>query len=227
MLHPSRGSVDQRFDGCAHGVWSTRMAEALALKRAPSSFLAGGGEVGALVRAMDWARTPIGPVESWPQSLKTAVSICLGSRHPMVLWWGQSAYTQFYNDAYISYLGRAKHPAFLGRSGRDCWREIWPVIGPMLEGVYATGEATWSEDLLLSLDRNLPQEETYFTFSYSPIRGDDGAVAGIFCACNETTARVIGERRLRTLRDLNLVEAEARTPKGACRVAARIVGENP
>jgi signal transduction histidine kinase/DNA-binding response OmpR family regulator len=191
------------------------------------AFLAGGGEMGALVRAMDWSQTAVGAIESWPQSLKTAVSICLGSRHPMVVWWGQSAYTQFYNDAYISFLGRAKHPGSLGRSGRDCWSEIWPVIGPMLEGVYATGEATWSEDRLLILDRNLPKEEGYFTFSYSPIRDDRGAIGGIFCACNETTARVIGERRLRTLRDLNLVEAEARTPEAACQVAARILAENP
>jgi GAF domain-containing protein len=169
----------------------------------------------------------VGPVEGWPQSLKTAVSICLGSRHPIVIWWGNPEFTQFYNDAYISFLGDTKHPGWLGRSGRDCWSKIWPVIGPMIDGVHTSGEATWSEDLRLILHRNLPREEGYFTFSYSPIRDDDGAIGGIFCACNETTARAIGERRLQTLRDLGRMEAEAKTAEAACEVAARTLGENP
>ena len=209
---------------------STSDSPAAAVPGAPAQggldFLAGGGEMGERTRGLDWEHTPAGPVGSWPSSLRTAVSICLGSRHPMVVWWGRSAYTQFYNDAYISFLG-GKHPQCLGRSGRDCWSEIWPVIGPMLDGVYATGEATWSEDLLLVLDRHLPREETYFTFSYSAIRHDDGTVGGIFCACNETTARVLGERRLRTLRDLNQIAEKARAAEAACEVAARILGENP
>jgi len=190
------------------------------------SFLAGGGEMGERTRALDWSSTVLGPPRGWPQSLKTSVSICLGSRHPIVVWWGNPAYTQFYNDAYISFLGEAKHPVWLGRSGRGCWSEIWPTIGPMLEGVFASGQATWSEDLLLVLDRNLPREEAYFTFSYSPIRDDDGAIGGIFCACNETTGRVIGERRLRTLRDLSRA-GEAKTAEGACELAGHTLGENP
>ena len=84
----------------------------------------------------------MGPVGTWPQSLKAAVSICLGSRYPIVLWWGQQALTQLYNDAYISVLGRTKHPGSLGQSAKECWREIWHIIDPMLEGVFATGEAT-------------------------------------------------------------------------------------
>jgi PAS domain S-box-containing protein len=191
------------------------------------SFLAGGGEMFERTRTMDWSSTALGPAGGWPQSLKTAVSICLGSRHPIVVWWGNPAYTQFYNDAYISFLGGTKHPRWLGQSGRECWSEIWPIIGPMLESVYASGQATWSEDLLLVLHRNLPREEGYFTFSYSPIRDDDGAIGGVFCACNETTGRVIGERRLRTLRDLSRMEAEAKTAERACEVAARTLGENP
>jgi len=175
-----------------------------------AAFLAGGAEMGARTRELDWSTAPVGAVERWPQSLKTAVSICLGSAHPIVVWWGRDAYTQFYNDAYISILGRAKHPGWLGKSGRDCWSEIWPVIGPMLEGVYATGEATWSDDLLLVLRRNLSREDGYCTFSYSPIREDDGAIGGIFCAVTETTTRVVGERRLQTLRDLGRIEAEAK-----------------
>src|SRR6185295_13243524 len=111
------------------------------------TFLSGGGEMGERMRALDWSATPVGEPASWPQSLKTAVSICLGSRHPIVLWWGNPEYTMFYNDAYIPYLGPSKHPRVLGGSARDCWSEIWPTIGPMLEGVFETAEATWSEDL--------------------------------------------------------------------------------
>jgi hypothetical protein len=96
----------------------------------------------------------------------------------------------------------------------------------MLDEVFRTGEATWSEDFLYVLNRNLPREEGYFTFSYSPIRDDDGSVAGIFCACNETTSRVLGERRLRTLRNLSRMEAEARTVETTCEIAARTLGEN-
>lgn len=80
--------------------------------------------MGERTRAMDWSSTPVGPVEGWPQSLKTAVSICLGSRHPMVIWWGKQHLTQFYNDGFISFLGASKHPEALGQSGRGCWREI-------------------------------------------------------------------------------------------------------
>ena len=189
--------------------------------------LAGGGEMGARMRSMDWSTTPVGPVERWPHSLKTAANICLGSRHPMVIWWGNPAFTQFYNDAYISFLGTAKHPRALGQSARDCWSEIWSTIEPMVESVYRSGEATWSEDLLFVINRRLPREEGYFTFSYSPIRDDDGSIGGIFCACNETTARVVGERRLRTLGDLNRVVAEAKTAEASCEVAARTLGENP
>ena len=190
------------------------------------SFLAGGGEMGERARGLDWASTPVGSPEQWPQSLKTAVSICLGSRYPIVIWWGNPAYTMFYNDGYIPVLGVTKHPGWLGRSGRECWSEIWSIIGPMLDGVFASGEATWSEDLLLVMDRNRPREECYFTFSYSPIRDDNATVPGIFCACYETTGRVIGERRLRTLRDLSRMEVAVKTAEGACEVAARTLGEN-
>jgi PAS domain S-box-containing protein len=187
----------------------------------PEVCLAGGGEMGERIRTFDWSNTAVGPAAGWPQSLKTAVSICIGSRYPIVIWWGNPAYTMFYNDAYISFLGRTKHPGWLGRSGRECWSEIWPTIGPMLEGVFATGEATWSEDLLLVLHRNLPREEGYFTFSYSPIRDDAGQVGGIFCACYETTGRVIGERRLQTLRNLGRTVMEVKSAGEACEVAVQ------
>ena len=188
------------------------------------SFLSGGGEMGERMRAFDWSSSPVGPAAQWPQSLKTAVSICIGSRYPIVLWWGNPEYTMFYNDGYIPILGVTKHPGWLGRSGQECWNDIWSTVGPMLDSVFQTGEATWSEDLLLVMDRNLPREETYFTFSYSPIRGQD-KIDGIFCACYETTGRVVGERRLQTLRDLGRIEVKS--AEEACQIALNSLAANP
>lgn len=191
------------------------------------SFLSGGGEMGARMRAFDWSSSPVGPAANWPQSLKTAVSICIGSRYPIVIWWGYPEYTMFYNDGYIPVLGVTKHPGWLGRSGRECWKEIWSTVGPMLDSVFATGEATWSEDLLLVMDRNIPREENYFTFSYSPIRDDDGEVRGIFCACYESTRQVIVERRLRTLRDLGSTVIDVKSAEEACEAATSTLQANP
>src|SRR5690348_11443200 len=193
----------------------------------PAILFPAGGEMGERIRSFDWSATPVGPVERWPESLKTAVRICLGSRYPIVMWWGKAELTQFYNNGYIPILGATKHPGWLGKSGRECWQEIWQVVGPMVESVFTTGEATWSEDLLLVLNRNLPREEGYFTFSYSPLPDDSGAVAGIFCAVSETTGRVIGERRLRTLRDLGSTVMSATTAEEACEVAVKTLADNP
>ncbi|HEU4712132.1 MAG TPA: ATP-binding protein [Pyrinomonadaceae bacterium] len=191
------------------------------------SFFSGGGEMGARMREFDWNTSPVGPAAEWPQSLKTAVSICIGSRYPIVIWWGRPEYTMFYNDGYIPILGVTKHPGWLGRSGRECWKEIWSTVGPMLESVFITGEATWSEDLLLVMERNIPREENYFTFSYSPIRDDDGNIGGIFCACYESTGQVIGARRLQTLRDLGRAVIDIRTAEEACADAAATLEANP
>ena len=129
---------------------------------APScEFLAGGGEMGALMRAHDWSRSPLGAPEQWPDALKMAVSICLNSRFPMLLWWGPE-FVMLYNDAYRPILGMTKHPASLGSRGRDIWPEIWTIIGPQLASIWR-GEATWSHDLLLPVDRNNYLEEAYFT----------------------------------------------------------------
>jgi hypothetical protein len=188
--------------------------------------LAGGGRMGALMRAMDWAATPLGPVAQWPQSLRSAVSICLGSRFPMLIWWGPDL-VMLYNDAYRPMLGATKHPQALGQAGRACWPEIWPIIGPMLEDTVMTqGQATWSDDQLLLLDRNNYLEECYFTFSYSPIR-DESGVGGVFCAVTETTARVIGERRLRTLRELAARAGDAKTAAAAGEIAIQTLANNP
>jgi signal transduction histidine kinase len=183
---------------------------------------AGPGEMAGLIRATDWSKSALGPVESWPQSLRTAVSICLDSRHPIVLWWGPERW-MFYNDGYRPMLGASKHPQFLGARGRDCWAEIWDVIGPMMEQVIETGEATWAEDLFLPMVRSGYLEEAYFTFSYSPIRDETGRASGIFNACAESTARVLGERRMKLLREMT---AEARSGDEAARRCAEVLGRN-
>ncbi|GCE07265.1 ATP-binding protein [Dictyobacter aurantiacus] len=184
---------------------------------------ANGGNVGQLMRAYDWASSPVGAVEDWPQSLRTAVSICLASQFPMLIWWGPE-YVMLYNDAYAAILGE-KHPRALGRPGFECWSEIWDVIGPMLDGVMRDGKATWSENLPLLIKRSGFMEESYFTFSYSPMRGEDGSIAGIFTAVTETTAQVVGARRMRGLRALAASTAEARTLQDVCEVAAHTLLE--
>jgi len=151
---------------------------------AVQDIFAGGGEMGELMRTLDWSQTPLGPIEEWPQSLRTAVSICLASRFPMLIWWGPEL-VMLYNDAYRQILGATKHPKAMGQRGRECWPEIWDSIGPMLEGVLTRGEATWSDNRMLPLDRNGYVEECYFTFSYSPIRDETGGIGGVFTAVTE------------------------------------------
>src|SRR2546425_10721207 len=184
------------------------------------------GETAALMRTVDWSATPLGPVESWPPTLRSALSVCVGSPVPMMIWWGPEL-APLYNDAYRPILGSRKHPRALGRPGRECWLAIWNVIGPMLEGALRRGEATFSHDLLLPLDRHGYREECYFTLSFSPIRDEAGGVHGVFTTAAETTQRVLGERRLRTLRDLALRAAEARTTEQACESAVRALAANP
>ncbi len=190
-----------------------------------TDFLSGGAELGALMRSMDWSATRLGPVEHWPQSLRTSVSLCLNSRFAIIIWWGPEL-IMLYNDAYRHMTLASKHPAALGNPGKDCWHEIWDVIGPMLERVLHTGEATWSDDLCLLLERHGYAEETYHTFSYSPIRDESGGVGGVFTPVTETTERVIGERRLRTLRDLAARAIDAQSEPQAWSIAADVLAEN-
>ena len=184
----------------------------------------GDSELACLMRKLDWSRTPFGTVSTWPDSLKTAVAICLTSRFPMVMWWGPDL-LMLYNDAWRPVLGQTKHPA-IAKPGREVWPEVWHIIGPMLEGVLTTGQATWQDDQLLLLDRNGYLEEAYFTYSYSPIHLADGTVGGAFSAVSETTGRVLGERRLRTLRDLGAQAALAKTEEEACRITMGALTEN-
>ena len=163
-------------------------------------FLSGGGEMGALMRAHNWAATPLGPPASWPQSLKTVVRILLTSRYQMWMGWGPEL-SFFYNDAYRPTLG-VKHAWALGAPASEVWKEIWPDIGPRIDHVLENGEATWDEGLLLFLERSGYPEETYHTFSYSPLSNDQGEIVGMLCVVTEETERVIGERRLSSLREL-------------------------
>jgi len=163
------------------------------------------------MRAKDWSTTPVGPVENWPQSLRTVVQIMLCSRYAMWMGWGRER-TFFYNDAYRPTLG-SKHPWALGSPATEVWAEIWPAIGPRVEIVEQRGEATWDEGLLLFLERHGYPEETYHTFSYSPLPDDDGSIGGMLCVVTEETERVIGERRLRILREVATRIAATRTPE--------------
>ena len=186
---------------------------------------AGGGEAGARLRAIDWTAKPIGPVAGWPQSLRTALSICLASRHPICILWGPDR-LYLYNDAYAPIVG-SKHPWALGESYITVWPEIWDtVIRPILERVEATGEASWADDLLLVLHRHGFNEECYFAFSFAPIRVEDGSVGGVFTAITETTPQVVGERRLRTLRDLGVRAPAARSTEQACAISAEVLASN-
>ncbi|MDA0166534.1 SpoIIE family protein phosphatase [Solirubrobacter ginsenosidimutans] len=159
------------------------------------------GAVGHDTLAVDWEAHPLGPPEEWPRSLQTIVGVVLTSRFAMWMAWGPEL-TFFCNDAYRRDTLGKKYPWALGRSAREVWAEIWPDIGPRIETVMRTGIATWDEALLLFLERSGYVEETYHTFSYSPLADDDGRIAGMLCVVSEDTERVVGERRMATLRDL-------------------------
>jgi signal transduction histidine kinase len=184
--------------------------------------LTGGGEMGELIRSMDWSQTSLGPVASWPQSLRTAVSICLGSRFPYLILWGEDL-VQLYNDAFRPILGPAKHPQALGLGARDTWPEVWSTVGPMIDGALHSGRASWVENQLFLFDRGDMVEEVYLTFSHSPIRDETGAVGGLFQAVSDVTRGVLGARRLGTLRALT---SEARGVDEAARACMRVLGDN-
>jgi signal transduction histidine kinase len=164
-----------------------------------SEVFVGEGEMAELCRSVDWAATPLGPVPTWSQSLRTTVSMLLACRNPMFLWWGPEL-IQFYNDAYRPSFGESgRHPRALGMRGRECWTDIWGTIGTQIEGVMTRGEAVWFEDLYLPIERNGRTEDVWWTYSYSPVRDDDGTINGTLVVCLETTARVVAERRLQQL----------------------------
>ncbi len=183
-------------------------------------------EIGRDLAVVDWASTPLGVPDGWPQSLRTTVNILLSSRFPMWMAWGPDL-TFFCNAAYRrDTLGR-KYPWALGRPASEVWAEIWADIGPRIERVLSTGESTWDEALLLFLERSGYPEETYHTFSYSPLRDEDARVVGMLCVVSEDTDRVIGERRMATLRDLGSDPSVVRTERQMLNFAADQLSRNP
>ena len=184
----------------------------------------GGGTMGELIRSYDWSPTSVGAIENWSPSLKTALSMMLSSRFPMFIWWGKEL-INFYNDAYIPVLG-ARHPEALGMSAPHIWADVWDALSPQIEGVLQAGRASWNEGLFLIMERNGYPEETYFTFSYSPIF-EDGSIAGLFCACTEDTGRVLNDRRIKTLRDLAAETVKAKTVEDAGEMAIATLEHNP
>ena len=168
------------------------------------------GELGQDLSRVDWAATPLGPPEEWPRTLSSVVRLVLGSRFSMWMAWGPEL-TFFCNETYARDTLGAKYPWALGRPAAEVWSEIWDDIAPRIETVMTTGQATWDESLMLFLERSDYLEETYHTFSYSPLTGDGGQVEGMLCVVTEDTERVIGARRLATLRDLSSAMAAATT----------------
>ncbi|RYZ04074.1 MAG: response regulator [Myxococcales bacterium] len=181
-------------------------------------FLAGGGELGELIRAKDWTRSPLGSPHTWPKSLRTCVRIILTSTQPMFVWWGPEL-INLYNDAYKAIVG-GKHPLALGQPAREVWREIWDQVEPRATSAMRDNAGTYDEALLLIMERNGYPEETYYTFSYSPAPNDDDSVGGIICANTDDTLRIVGQRQLKTLSDLGR-NADARSAAEACAQAAR------
>jgi hypothetical protein len=189
------------------------------------AFLAGGGEMGQRMRTHDWNRSSLGRPERWPQSLKTIVRVMLDSRYAMWMAWGPEL-TFFCNDAYLPTVG-LKREWVLGARSDEVWKEIWPDIGPRIDHVLASGQATWDEGLLLFLERSGYREETYHTFSYSPVYDDEIRIAGMLCVVTEVTERVIGERRLRVLRDLAAQSVGVESVDDSCQRAMQVLAQYP
>jgi len=187
-------------------------------------WFAGGGEMGALMRATDWSKTKLGPVEQWPRSLRTMLGVVLRSRFPMLLWWGPEL-LHLYNDAYRPIL-RDKHPASLAAPAAEVWAEVWDAVAAMAKSVQDGGPASWTEDMQLFIHSGGMAEETYFTFSYSPVPGDDGQVGGLLNTVQETTAKVQSERQIRMLHELSARATEAKSEDEVYRIATDVLSAN-
>ena len=188
----------------------------------PLAFLAGGGEMGSLIRAMDWSKTPLGPVAGWPQSLRTTLSICLASDLPICVIWGPGL-VQLYNDAYRVICGD-KHPHSLGQNFSECWKEAWPVIGEAHDSALS-GDKAFLEVQQIFLERHGYVEECFFTFSFSPIRDEAGRVGGLFHPVIEMTAQMLSERRTRALRDLAAQTSKAKSVSEALLLSAQTLAQ--
>src|SRR5215510_10753933 len=190
-------------------------------------WLSGGGEMGAMIRALDWSQTPIGPIASWSPSLRMMVRFLLANRFPLLLWWGPQ-YVSIYNDAYRPVLG-TKHPWALGQPVSTCWSEIWHVLQPLIDTPFHGGPATWIEDFALEINRHGFVEETHFTVAYSPVPDETvaGGIGGVLATVHEISAKVVGERRVAVLKDLGARASEAKTAEEAYAIAAATLAQHP
>jgi hypothetical protein len=183
------------------------------------------GETGALARTIDWSATSLGPPESWPASLRIAVETCMTTRFPMLVVWGPDL-VKIYNDGYRDMLGTEKHPRAMGSPASEVWPEIWDTIHPLFDQVLGTGEPILQIDQLLVMNRNGFPEETFFTYSYSPLRDDEGIVCGVLDTAMETTEQVVSRRRLRCLSRLTaLLQAAAGDVVDVCNVAVEVLAD--
>ncbi|MGC4750367.1 SpoIIE family protein phosphatase [Micromonospora sp. DT201] len=185
---------------------------------------AAGGEMGERLSGFDRSTSPLGEPGRWPTALSNAVGMMLASSAQIVMFWGDEQLA-FYNDAYRPTIG-SKHPEVLGQPAREHWAETWAVLGPLLDGVRSTGRSYRGEDHPFLLDRHGFVEQTYFNVSYDPIRGDDGSVSGVYCIVNETTGRVLGERRLRALAELGAELSDIGSAAELGRTAAGVLGRH-
>ena len=188
-----------------------------------ASFFHGGGEMGERIRSFNWSKTPLGPVKSWSPALRMMVRFLLANRFPLLLWWGPQ-YVSLYNDPYRPVLG-TKHPWALGLPVRECWKEIWHILEPLIDTPFHGGPATWNDDILLEIDRYGFNEESHFTIAYSPVPDETvpSGIGGVLATVHEITEKVIGERRVVALRDLGARVGEAKTAQEACVIAAETV----
>lgn len=198
------------------------MGQDITVAGAPAAWLrqfAGTSEMGSRVAELDWASTPLGPPETWSAELRAAVRMCLSTRFPVLVVAGPDM-RKIYNDGYRDMLGSGKHPGALGAPAAEVWSEIWDIVGPLFDHVYETGEATWSQDERLVMDRNGYPEETYFTFSYSPVLDDDGRVSGVIDIAAETTSAVTTHEQLRCLTELGSAVVDSEDVTDICARAA-------
>jgi len=187
----------------------------------PGEIRFGEGEMAERIHAFDWSATPLGPASSWSPALRTTLRIMLANRFPHLLWWGPE-YIQFYNDAYRPIPG-AKHPdKILGQRGSECWSEVWHVIGPLVDRPFSGGPPTWDDDISLELQRHGFLEESHFVIAYSPVPDEaaPGGIGGVLATVHEITEKIVGERRVRALRELGARVGEAKTAEEACAIAA-------
>ncbi len=189
-----------------------------------SEWIVGGGEMGRLIQALDWSQSPLGPIASWSQSLRTTVNLCLASDLPICIIWGPER-VQLYNDGYRVICGE-KHPRSMGQNFAECWSEAWPVIGAAHDSAQG-GDTAFLEDQQIFLERHGYVEETFFTFSFSPIRDETGRIAGLFHPVIEATAKMLGERRTRTLRDLTSDISNAKTIEEAFALSTTSLAGSP